>query len=262
MLSTGLSYFRFYEELNDFLPSAKRKKLFLYEFKGNPSVKDAIEAIGVPHVEVDMILVNSLPVGFSYKLKDADYVSVYPVFESIDIASVQHLREEPLRDLKFVSDVHLGKLTKYLRLCGFDTYYDKSLKDHEIITLAISEKKVILTRDRELLKNKKVTRGYWIRSLYAREQLKDVLLRFDLKNQINLFTRCMECNAILKDVTKQEVLNRLMPKTRQYFRKFKKCINCNRIYWNGSHYQSMKRNIKILMSETSKSGKKNTYSVE
>jgi uncharacterized protein len=259
MLEMGLSYFRFYEELNDFLPIAKRKKIFSYAFKDNPSVKDAIEAIGIPHVEVDMILVNSLPVDFSYKLKDADYVSVYPVFESIDVASVTHLREKPLRDLRFVLDVHLGKLTKYLRLCGFDTYYDKNLKDHEIIDLAISEKRVILTRDKELLKNKKVTHGYWIRSPYPREQLKDVLVRFDLMNQINLFTRCMACNAILKDVTKDEILNRLMPKTRQYFQKFKKCIDCNRIYWNGSHYQSMKRNIKILMSETSKSGKEALY---
>ena len=199
-----------------------------------------------------MILVNSLPVGFSYKLKDADHVSVYPVFESIDISSVTHLRKNPLRDLKFVLDVHLGKLTKYLRLCGFDTYYDKNLKDHEIIDLAISEKRVILTRDLELLKNKKVTRGYWIRSPYPREQLKDVLFRFDLMKQVNLFTRCMECNAILKDVAKEEVLDRLMPKTRRYFRKFKKCHDCGRIYWNGSHYQSMKRNIKILKSETRK----------
>jgi uncharacterized protein len=251
----GLSYFRFYEELNDFLPSAKRKKIFSYEFKGTPSIKDTIEAIGVPHVEVDMILVNSIPVDFCYKLKDEDYISVYPVFESLDIASIAHLREKPLRDLKFVSDVHLGKLSKYLRLCGFDTHYNKDFKDHEIMNLAISEKRVILTRDLKLLKNKKVTRGYWIRSPYPCEQLKDVLLRFDLMNHISLFTRCMECNGMLKNVNKEEIIDRLMPKTRQYYRKFKKCPDCDRIYWNGSHYQSMKSNIKILISETRKRGK-------
>ena len=194
----SLAYFRFYEGLNDFLPSEKRKKLFSYAFNGNPSVKDAIEAMGVPHVEVDLILVNSLPLDFSYKLKNADSVSVYPVFESFDIASVTHWREKPLRDLKFVADVHLGKLTKYLRLCGFDTYYRADFSDKEIINLAISDKRVILTRDRGLLKNKKVTHGYWIRSIYYCEQLKDVILHFDLKNQITLFTRCMECNGLLE----------------------------------------------------------------
>jgi len=243
----SLAYFRFYEELNDFLPSEKRKKLFSYAFNGNPSVKDAIEAMGVPHVEVDLILVNSLPLDFSYKLKNADYVSVYPIFESFDIASVTHLREKPLLDLKFVADVHLGKLTKYLRLCGFDTYYRTDFRDKEIINLAISDKRVILTRDRGLLKNKKVTHGYWIRSIYYCDQLKDILLHFDLKNRITLFTRCMECNGLLEDVTKKEILNRLLPKTRQYYRKFKKCRDCNRIYWNGSHYQSMKKNIKTLI---------------
>jgi len=244
------AYFRFYEELNDFLPQEKRKKLFLYEFNGTPSIKDAVEAIGVPHVEVDLILVNSQSVDFAYKLKNADSVSIYPVFESFDIASVTHLREKPLRDLKFVSDVHLGKLTKYLRLFGFDTYYHTDLNDEEIIDLAISDKRVILTRDKGLLKNKKVTHGYYIRSRYPRYQLKEVFLRFDLKNLIASFTRCMECNGLLREVTKKEILDRLLPKTRQYYRKFKMCNGCNRIYWNGSHWQNMKRDIKTLMLAT------------
>jgi len=242
----SLAYFRFYEELNDFLPSEKQKKLFPYVFNGNPSVKDAIEAMGVPHVEVDLILVNSLPVDFSYILKNEDFVSVYPVFESFDIASVSHLREKPLRDVKFVADVHMGKLARYLRLCGFDTYYSTDSDDRDIINISLSDKRVILTRDKELLKNKKVTHGYWIRSVYPDEQLKDVLLRFDLKKKTALFTRCMECNGLLEDVSKKEILNRLLPKTRQYYRKFKKCRQCNRIYWNGSHYQRMKGWIRSM----------------
>jgi uncharacterized protein len=124
-----LASFRFYEELNDFLPPHQRKVSFPWLFRGHPSVKFAIEAIGVPHVEVDLILVNSFPVDFSYKIGGGDRISVYPVFESIDIALVSHLREKPLRDLKFVLDVHLGKLTKYMRLCGFDTYYRNNLHD-------------------------------------------------------------------------------------------------------------------------------------
>ena len=248
-MDLNIAYFRFYEELNDFLPQQKRRRLFSYEFNGNPSVKDAIEAMGVPHVEIDLILVNSLSVDFSYKLNNGDTVSVYPVFESFDITSVTHLREKPLRVIKFVSDVHLGKLTKYLRLCGFDTYYHTDFNDQEIINLAVSDKRVILTRDIGLLKNRKVTHGFWIRSQYPFEQLQNVLLHFDLKSQITLFTRCIQCNGILLDVTKEEILDRLLPKTRQFYQKFKMCYSCNRIYWKGSHYHNMKIQMKTLIPD-------------
>jgi uncharacterized protein len=247
----SIAYFRFYEELNDFLPPAKRKIQFAYSYNGNPSVKDAIEANGVPHVEVDLVLVNSQSVGFSHKLRNEDYVSVYPVFENLDISSVTHLREKPLRHLKFISDVHLGKLTRYLRLCGFDTYCNTDFDDFDIINFAVSDGRVILTRDIELLKNKKVTHGYWIRSQQSDEQMKDVIKRFDLKRQIALFTRCMECNGLLKDVEKEEIINSLLPRTKQFYRKFKICPGCKRIYWNGSHYQSMERNITALIHDVS-----------
>jgi uncharacterized protein with PIN domain len=242
----NLAWFRFYEELNEFLPSEKRKQLFPYSFNGNPSVKDAIEALGVPHTEVDLILVNSLSVDFSYKLRNTDSVSVYPVFESFDITTVTQLRETPLRDLKFILDVHLGKLAKYLRLCGFDTCYQTDYNDQEIIRLSVSNKKIILTHDVELLKNKQVTHGYWIRSQHLNEQLEEVFNRFDLKNQIRPFSRCMKCNGLLEDVSKKEILERLFPRTRKYYQKFKKCSDCDRIYWEGSHYEKMKEFINCI----------------
>jgi uncharacterized protein with PIN domain len=247
-MGMNLAWFRFYEELNDFLPSGRRKKSFSYLYKGNPSVKDAIEALGVPHVEIDMILINSQSVDFSHKLQNDDSVSVYPVFESFDITHITHLREEPLRDLKFIVDVHLGKLAKYLRLCNFDTYYREDCNDQEIITLAVSDKRIILTRNKDLLKNKMVTHGYWIRSQHIDEQLKEVFLRFDLKSQIRLFTRCMECNGMLTDIPKEVVFSRLLPKTRKYYQKFKKCPDCNRIYWDGSHCERMKELIDEIIN--------------
>ena len=220
-----LAWFRFYEELNDFLPLGRRKKPIPYSFNGNPSVKDAIEALGIPHVEVDLILVNSLAVSFSYRILNGDSVSVYPVFESFDISCVSHLREKPLRNLKFLADVHLGKLTRYLRICGFDTYYRNNGSDNELINIALSDSRVILTRDKELLKNKKVTRGYWIRSKFHIEQLKEILSRFELKNQLRPFTRCIECNGILTDVSKEDISEHLLPKTLQYYQKFKNALN-------------------------------------
>ncbi len=246
---TNSASFRFYEELNDFLPFRRRKITFQYVFTGNPSVKDAIEAIGIPHAEVDLILVNGGPVNYSYKLRNEDQVSVYPVFESLNISGISPLRAKPLRDTKFVADVHMGRLSRYLRLCGFDTYYKMHLTDNDIIDRSLSEGRIILTRDKGLLKNKKVTHGYWVRSSDPKEQLTEVLKRFDLKKDMKPFTRCMECNATVEDVSKEEIGEQLPPKTRKYFMNFKKCNGCGKIYWEGSHYERMKKFIDGLNTQ-------------
>ena len=245
----NLACFRFYEELNDFLSAGKKKVSFSYSFTGNPSVKDAIEALGVPHVEVDMIIVNGKPVDFTYKLRNEDQVSVYPVFESFDISTVSPLREKPLRHPAFILDVHLGKLAKHLRLCGLDTLYFKHLTDPEIIKISLKEHRIILTRDKGLLKNRKVTHGYWIRSIKPETQLKEVLFRFDLKTNLHLFSRCLECNGVLTDVPKEEIIDHLLPKTREYYTEFKKCPVCGHIYWAGSHFESMKSYIDSIINE-------------
>jgi uncharacterized protein with PIN domain len=244
----SIAWFRFYEELNDFLPASRKKQSFSISFSGNPSVKDIIESLGVPHTEIDLILVNGSSVDFTYKLVNEDNVSVYPVFESIDISELQHLRPKPLRDPKFILDVHLGKLSKYLRLCGFDTLYEKDYDDKEIIDISTSDRRIILTRDKGLLKNKQVTHGYWIRSTRYDEQLFEVIKRFDLKNVLKPFTRCLECNTILEDVNKEAIADSLMPKTRKYYSDFKKCPGCNRIFWEGSHYEKMKIIIENILN--------------
>lgn len=231
--------FRLYEELNDFIPSAKAKAPFAYRFNGNPSVKDAIEAIGVPHVEVDLILVNGESVDFSYLLQNHDYVSVYPAFEMLDISSITHLREKPLRHPKFILDVHLGKLAKYLRMLGFDTLYRNSYSDPEIIRTALTEHRTILTRDIGLLKVKSVTHGYWMRSQHPKEQVKEVVRHFDLYGHIDPFKRCIKCNGILEDIAKDQIVDRLEPLTQKSFTDFYQCSNCGSIYWEGSHFERM-----------------------
>lgn len=241
--------FRFYEELNDFLPPGKRKVPVQYSFSGRQSVKDAIEALGVPHVEVDMITVNGNPVDFSYLLKNGDRISVYPVFESLDISDVTHLHEKPLRQVKFVLDVHLGKLARYLRLFGFDTLYEKDYTDDEIILISSLQKRIILTRDKKLLNNKKVTHGMWIRSQYPESQLKEVFDRLDLKNTANPFSRCMECNSLLVHVKKEEIADKLPPRTKEFYNRFKLCPECDRIYWEGSHFLKMKKLVGIFTGE-------------
>lgn len=230
---------RFYEELNDFLPKEKRKKRFMHQFIDRTSVKDLIESIGVPHSEVDLILVNGSSVNFKYLINDGDDISVYPVFESFDISDVQHLRPKPLRKPKFICDVHLGRLTRYLRMIGLDVIYENDFKDDEIVQASLKEKRTILTRDRGILKRNDVTHGYWIRSTKVEEQVKEVIKRFDLQKEVKEFSRCIECNEQLKPVKKEKIVNQLPLKVAKTQNEFYECPSCKKIYWKGSHYQKM-----------------------
>jgi len=231
--------FRFYAELNDFLDRRPGTGLVAYRFYGRPSVKDAVEALGVPHTEVDLLLVNGVSVGFTHQLAPGDRVAVYPVFEGFDISPLSRLRPEPLRRTRFVLDVHLGKLARILRLLGFDTHYENDADDHRIRFLAAGEQRIILTRDRGLLKHRSVTHGYCVRSPDPREQAAEVLRRFDLAACVNPFSRCPVCNGDLAPVEKQEVLHLLPERTRSSVQKFTRCSDCGKIYWEGSHHRAL-----------------------
>jgi uncharacterized protein with PIN domain len=242
-MNKNKAYFRFYEELNDFLPPHRVKRRFPYEFRGSPSVKDAIEAMGVPHTEVELILANGTSVGFDYNLKDNDSISVYPVFETIDITPIVKVRKRTLRHGAFILDVHLGKLARMLRMLGFDVLYRNNYRDSEIIELALREKRIILTRDRRLLHAKVIDHGYWVRATNPDKQLVEVIQRFDLGSQIKPFHRCLVCNGEIVEVDKGDVLERLEPKTIRYYDRFYICTSCSKVYWQGSHYERMREKL-------------------
>ena len=243
------STFRFYEELNDFLAPDRRRVAFDYAFKGTPSVKDAIEAIGVPHTEVDLILVDEDSVGFGRLLQGGERVAVYPVFERLDISTATRLRPEPLRVPRFVLDVHLGKLARYLRLLGFDTLYERDYADADIAAISASESRIVLTRDKGLLKRKEVTRGYWLRNTQPRAQLAEVVRALDLRRRVELFTRCMVCNRIVETVDESEVRDALPAGLRGQFGRIARCPGCERLYWPGSHYDRLAELVKDLVAE-------------
>lgn len=228
--------FRFYEELNDFLPLHRRKQTVQYAFNGAPAIKDSIEAQGVPHTEVDLVVVNGESVDFGYPLQPGDRVAVYPVFEGFDITPIVKLRNKPLRQTAFVLDVHLGKLARILRLLGFDVIYRTDYDDAEIIHIALDEHRIILTRDRRMLYNRCITHARWLHSTNSEEQAREVLERFQLAGQIQRFTRCPACNGLIQPVEKEAVTDRLEPLTRQYYDAFFQCKECRKIYWKGSHY--------------------------
>ena len=151
-----------------------------------------------------------------------------------------------LSTLKFIADVHLGKLARHLRLLGFDTYFERNIDDNEIINISLSESRIILSRDKEMLNNKRVVQGYGIRSSDPREQIREVMTRFDLHNYMTPFSRCMDCNGLIENVSKESVNEYLSLKTRQYYEEFFKCTGCGKIYWEGSHYENMKKQIQNL----------------
>jgi len=210
------------------------------------TVKALIEICGVPHTEVDLVLVNGESTGFSYQLKDSDRVSVYPVFESFDIREVSRVRQSPLRIIKFVLDVHLGKLAKHLRLLGFDTLYSNSYEDQEISEISKNEKRITLTRDRGLLKRKIITHGYYIKSRDPEEQLYEVVKRFDLLQSLKPFTRCLMCNKKLEIIEKYKIISQLPEKIRISYDHFQICPDCKKIYWVGSHWRNMKKKLEQL----------------
>ncbi len=233
--------FRFYEELNDFLPQAQRKQTMHYRINGHPGIKNPIEVFGVPHTEVELIIVNGQSVGFDYKLQVGDRVAVYPVFESLDISSLLKLRDKPLRNPRFILDVNLGKLANRMRLLGFDCLYRNDYQDAEVVNIAVNEQRIVLTRDRRLLYIKHINHGYWVRAVNVESQVNEVLRRFDLYGSIKPFTRCLVCNGILAPVVKADILDYLEPRTRLYYDVFHRCTDCLRIYWEGSHMEDMRQ---------------------
>ena len=237
---------RCYEELNDFLPEEKRKKRFAHHYIDRTSVKDLIESLGVPHTEIDLIIVNGKSVEFDYLINDGDDISVYPVFESLDISDVQHLRPKPLRKPKFICDVHLGKLARYLRMMGFDIYYKNDLLDEKIVKISLKERRAILTKDRGILKRNEVTHGYFVRNTNVEEQVKEVIKRFYLQEEIKEFSRCLECNTELMKIAKEKISGNLPPKVNQSQEEFYKCPECEKLYWKGTHHRKMLSFVKKI----------------
>lgn len=231
--------FEFFNSLNDFLIPVNKNKIIEYNFYGTPAIKDAIEAIGIPHTEVDVIIVNNLPVDFFYKLHHDDKVEIYPVNANTKFSKSFSLTPRLSYPLAFVADVHLGKLAKALRILGFDTSYQNCFSDKLIVEIAEKEDCIVLTRNVGLLKHKSVKWGYWLRSQMVERQLEEVVSRYNLLPEVSLFKRCLSCNGRIEEVAKEAVSEKLLLKTNQYFDEFFQCASCKKVYWKGSHYENM-----------------------
>jgi len=233
----------FQAELNDHLPPEQRYAPLEKSFLVPVSVKDLIESFGVPHTEVERILVNNEVVGFDYLVRNDDRIAVYPASQS---AGTSTLRSPVQRPPRFVLDVHLGKLAAHLRMLGFDVFYRNCLGDAELANISAKEKRVLLTRDRGLLKHSQVVHGYWLRETDSWQQTAEVLRRFGLMSDIRPFTRCMACNGILQKAAKEQVRRFLPPRVAEQHDDFRQCPECRRVYWKGTHHQRMEHWISEL----------------
>ena len=237
---------KFFGCLNDFLPSKKRRKSFDIPVTTRQSVKDIIESAGIPHTEIDLIVVNNRSVKFSDKIKDNDDIKVYPPGYFPRGVYHYHLQKKDLKYPRFMLDVHLGRLARLLRMCGIDTGLFKGDSDKDLVDSAIREKRIVLTRDINLLKRSILKRGYWIRNDNPEKQLSEILRRFELIPHFKQFHRCMCCNGLIKSTGKKTVLDRIPPRTGKWLNEFFKCTSCGKIYWNGSHYLRMAVEIERL----------------
>ena len=228
-MSTGT--FRFYEELNDFLPKHRKKIDFEAAFNKRKSIKDIIEEFGVPSTTVDLVLINGKSVNFNTIFQDGDRVSVYPVFESFNIQNVTLLRKFPLRRIRFIADIHLKNIVKPMRMLGFDVDFNGFYTTRDIVEKSIQEKRIILTKRKELLKSKAITHGMMVRSKTAVEQVTTIIDDLDINDRIKPFSRCLGCNDPLENRQTRQMMASISPETKGIFQKDLLCKSCGKQDW-------------------------------
>jgi hypothetical protein len=241
--------FSFKAELNDFLARHNRRKTIEHTFDWRASIKDMIESLGVPHSEVEAMLVHGRPTTFDYIVRDGDAVVVYPRFDMLDLPEEARLRPPIPGKPAFVLDIHLGRLAAYLRMLGFDSRWRNDFPDDELAQIAHDEKRILLTRDVGCLKRSPVIYGYFVRSMNPKKRIAEVIDRFNLAPRVELFKRCMKCNGLVHHVEKGAILEELPHDTALYFDEFHQCESCERIYWKGSHYERMRGLIDDVLGD-------------
>jgi uncharacterized protein len=237
--------FRFYAELNDFLPREARQREMVHAFTEPATIKDRIEAHGVPHTDVEGIQVNGAPVDFGYRLRDGDRVSVFPFMATL--ATPLALRP-PWPRGRFVLDQHLARLAAHLRLLGQDAAHRPAWRDEDLVQAALDEDRVLLTRDTQLLMRRRVVHGGFVHATSPPTQVVEVLHRFGARETFAPFSRCLACNGRLDRVPKALVADRLLPDTRQYYDEFWLCDGCGRVFWEGSHARRLQARVREWLS--------------
>lgn len=245
---------RFYAELNEYLPRELRWITFDRTVSDGSTLGQVLQSLQVPSNEMDLVLVNGESESLDHRLREGDRVSFYPVFDSIDVTAVTKVENRPLRRLRFVLDAHLGKLAHHLRMLGFDTLYRNDYRRDDLVRIANGEDRIVLSKSRTLLDTNVIEAGYCVKSSNPREQLIEVLQRFDLWRSVHPFQRCLHCNTVLHSASKDSVIDRLPEEVRRFYNDFKVCPLCGKTYWKGAHFENMMEFTRRVYAESSETG--------
>lgn len=223
--------FRFHGELAEFLARERRGAAFLYACARAATVKHAIEALGVPHTEAGRLTVNGEAATLSRIVREGDVIEVFPPLAANTFPSAR---------AAFIADAHLGGLARLLRMLGFDTLFENAYTDRQILDIASGERRIVLTRDLELLKCRDVLRGCFVHALKPEAQLKEVVARYALARHAQPFSLCLHCNVRLEAAPESTVAERVPAPIVERYVDFVSCGGCHRIYWRGSHWERMR----------------------
>ncbi len=221
-----LAQVRVAAELRLFLKPAHRGGAIQVACDGISSLGHVVESLGVPLTEVGRRTVNGRQVSSRYRPGGGDVVEVGAV-----------ARPQPVPAARFILDVHLGALARRLRLAGVDTVYANDSGDDALIEQANTERRILLTQDRGLLRRRALWLGAYGRGAHPDTQLADVLGRF--APPLAPWTRCTACNGPVHPVPKAEVERLLQPGTRRTYQAFSRCQSCGQVYWRGAHSERL-----------------------
>ncbi|MEU2434924.1 Mut7-C RNAse domain-containing protein [Streptomyces rubradiris] len=215
--------------LHLFVPAARRRGATALATDGVSTLGHVIESLGIPLTEVGALIVDGRPVLPGHIPGAAERVVVRPV---------ERPQRVPGAPLRFLLDVHLGTLARRLRLLGVDTAYESTdIGDPALAARSAAEKRVLLSRDRGLLRRRELWAGAFVYSTRPDDQLDDVLDRFD--PGLRPWTRCTACNGLLREAAKDEVADQLEGGTRRTYDVFAQCAECGRAYWKGAHHDQL-----------------------
>lgn len=226
-----------------FVPHGRRGAATALTVDGVSTLGHVVESLGVPLTEVGTLLVDGGEVPVSH---------IPAAGESVEVRPVDRPQQVPGAPLRFLLDVHLGTLARRMRLLGVDTAYESTdLGDPALASLSAAEQRVMLSRDRGLLRRRELWAGAYVYSTHPEEQLRDILDRF--RPELKPWTRCTACNGLLRQATKEEVANQLAGGTHRSYDVFAQCQDCGRAYWKGAHHEQLEAIVERALAEFSKS---------
>lgn len=224
----------------------------IYPLSRRASIKDVLESLGVPHTEVGKIILDGEEQRFEKIAENGEHFDIHPLSPALPPTMATILRPDPLKTCcRFLVDINVGRLAGLLRMVGFDAEnIDGKSTSRAIVSKAIREDRILLTRNKDLLKHRELVYGRLVRNQDPDYQLREIINLYALENLLQPFTRCISCNGLLEDVEKEDIIDRLLPLTKKYFNHFRICTDCHKIYWQGSHHDKMTDKLETIVSKT------------